>query len=251
MNTQSPLAAARGLTMDFGTVKACNGIDIDIDGSEIVGIVGPNGSGKSTLLKMLAGQLRPTSGDVHFCGQNVTKWKTDRRARAGLIMASQNQMVFGGVSVRDALSIGAACHAAPPPGTQRRVELADLIEMLHLSDVLDETVDELPLGYLRRVGIALAVSAQPQLLLLDEPAAGLNDEETEALRQLILQLRDGGLSVGIVDHDMNLMVTLCDRVVVLDLGRILAQGDPITVMNDQSVVDAYLGSPLALTAEEV
>ncbi|GAA0965650.1 ABC transporter ATP-binding protein [Acrocarpospora macrocephala] len=247
MSDGTPLLEATGLTMHYGAVKACTDLDVQIRGGEILGIIGPNGSGKSTLLKMLAGHLRPTAGSIRLRGSDVTRWKTDRLARAGLVMTSQNQMVFGGVSVREALQIGEACRRDT---RNAGLTTAQIVEMLHLGEVLDDTVEELPLGYLRRVGIALAIGVQPDILLLDEPAAGLNDEETESLRELILRLREAGLTVGIVDHDMTLMVALCDRVIVLDVGQILAQGEPHDVIKDPAVIDAYLGSPLSFDAEE-
>jgi branched-chain amino acid transport system ATP-binding protein len=236
------LLEAQGVTKSFGAVRACDGVDIQVFPDEILGIIGPNGSGKSTLLRMLAGAIRPTSGKILWRGTDVTKWGIDRVARSGLLMTSQNQMVFGGVSVREALEIATTCrsHGRQAP----RLSGDALVDLVELGPVLNEIALDLPFGYLRRLGIALALAVQPALLLLDEPAAGLNEAETGSMSALIRQLRDEGIAIGIVDHDMTLMVSLCDRVVVMDAGKKLTEGTPRDVLTDPVVIEVYLGSPL-------
>ncbi|WP_214105924.1 ABC transporter ATP-binding protein [Acrocarpospora catenulata] len=243
------LLRGAGVTVRFGALVACDAVDIDIVAGEILGIIGPNGSGKSTLLRALSSVHPPTQGSVFWHGREVTGWKVDKLARHGLVMASQNQMVFGGVTVREALAIAHSCR---PKGKRIDEALAGdrLVALVGLEAVLDALASDLPLGYLRRLGIGIALAAQPELLLLDEPGAGLNDFETRELKSLLLTLRDLGVTVGIVDHDMTLMVSMCDRVVVLDAGKKLVEGPPQEVMKDPRVIEAYLGTPMEIAMED-
>ncbi|MGD9705650.1 MAG: ABC transporter ATP-binding protein [Acidimicrobiia bacterium] len=240
----APMLNVDSVSIHFGSVRACDGIDLAIGAGEVVGIIGPNGSGKTTLLRGIAGHQRLTDGRVVFRGDDVTGHATDRLARSGLVMTSQNQMVFPGVRVDEALELAKACS----PRREHSARSVDAVELLRIESVLQVLVGELPLGRLRMVGIALALMAEPALLLLDEPGAGLNDEESSVLADAIRNLCSSGITVGIVDHDMSLMTAICDRVYVLDAGQNLRSGRTGDVLSDPVVVAAYLGNPIETSA---
>jgi branched-chain amino acid transport system ATP-binding protein len=229
-----------GLRKTFGGVVALDGVDLSIDPEEILGIVGPNGSGKTTLFNVVTGALKPTAGSVHWRGEDISGLPAHKIARKGLVHTFQQAMSFPALSVRENILI-AHEHGA---GAERKgMSTSEILRFVGLEGRENEIAGSMPFGNLRRLGLALALAARPILLLLDEPAAGLNDSETEQLAEIILQLPGRGIGVCLIDHDMNLIASICRRLVVLDFGTKIAEGPPGEVLNDKKVVEVYLGAP--------
>jgi branched-chain amino acid transport system ATP-binding protein len=230
-----------GLRKTFGGVVALDGVDVGIEFGEILGIVGPNGSGKTTLFNVIAGAHRPSAGTVTWLGEDISGLPAHAIARKGLIRTYQKAMSFPALSARENVLI-AQEHGAG--GSAPAATSEELLAFVGLAGRGEEIAGTMPFGNLRRLGIALALAARPKLLLLDEPAAGLNDGETEDLADLILQLPGRGLGVCLIDHDMNLIASICSRLVVLDFGTKIAEGTPEAVLNDENVRRVYLGTSL-------
>lgn len=241
------LLTATQVTVRFGAVQACNSVDFQLNEHEILGLIGPNGSGKSTLLKAIVGLNRIAGGAIKYRGQPTTGFSVGQIARLGVVRTAQQDMVFPGVTVRRALNTAAQCQ---PRRAARRAGLAEpeIEDLLALGPVRDRIVGDLPTGLLRKVGVALALAVRPQVLLLDEPAAGLNDAETAELGRVLRSVRDFGISVCIVDHDMRLIMKNCDRVIVLNAGENMTEGTPKQVAADPEVIRLYLGTPDQATA---
>lgn len=239
----SPILAISGLSKQFGGVTALAGVDLAIEEGEILGVVGPNGSGKTTLFNVVTGVHRPSGGTVLFRGQDITGLKPHAISRAGIGYTFQQAMAFAGLGVLENVRIagehvGTGGTANPWPTPQA------LLDFVGLSAVANEKAGVLPFGSLRLLGLALALATRPSLLLLDEPAAGLNDRETTALVGLVRQLPGHGISVCVIDHDMKLMQMLCRRLAVLDFGSKIADGPTEAVLADPKVLEVYLGGDL-------
>ncbi|HEY7282427.1 MAG TPA: ABC transporter ATP-binding protein, partial [Actinomycetota bacterium] len=231
------------LSRNFGGVRALRSVSLDVGPGETLGLIGPNGSGKTTLVNCVSGVLAPSTGTVVFEGSDVTGWSRTRRARAGLARTYQSLRLFRGLTVAENVESGLVRTAADHTvARQTRVEaILDAHGLLDLSGV---PVTDLSYGLQRRVEIARTLVANPRLLLLDEPAAGLADEETGALRDLLVATRQRlGLSILIIDHDVSFIMAISDRVTVLDEGQVLFSGLPREVARDPDVIAAYLGTP--------
>jgi branched-chain amino acid transport system ATP-binding protein len=231
---------ARGLRKVFGGVVALDGVDVAISLDEIVGIVGPNGSGKTTLFNVITGALQLTGGTVRWLGEDISGKPAYQIARKGLIRTFQQAMSFPGLSVGENILI-AREHGAG--GGAPAIAPRELLQFVGLDGREEEIAGSMPFGNLRRLGLAVALAARPKLLLLDEPAAGLNDGETEELAEIITQLPERGVGVCLIDHDMNLMASICKRLIVLDFGAKIAEGTPRDVLSDRKVMEVYLGAP--------
>jgi branched-chain amino acid transport system ATP-binding protein len=229
-----------GLRKTFGGVVALDGVDLSIDPDEILGIVGPNGSGKTTLFNVVTGALKPTAGNVHWRGEDISGLPAHKIARKGLVRTFQQAMSFPALSVRENILIA---HEHGAIADRKGMSTSEILRFVGLDGRENEIAGSMPFGNLRRLGLALALAARPILLLLDEPAAGLNDSETEQLAEIILQLPGRGIGVCLIDHDMNLIASICRRLVVLDFGTKIAEGPPGEVLNDKKVVEVYLGAP--------
>lgn len=234
-----PLLAVRGLTKRFGGVEALSEVDVDFRAGEIVGVIGPNGSGKTTLFNCVCGFVRPNRGSVRWRREELVGLAPHAVARRGIGRTFQHAMTFPGLTVEDNAAIAVAAAARRRDGAA--LEVAALLDSVGLSLRRHAVAHELPFGEARRLGIAIALATRPDLLLLDEPAAGLNDAETLELRDLINRVRRDGATVAVIDHDMTLMLELCDRLVVLDFGRKIAEGDPSAVRQNRDVIEIYLG----------
>jgi ABC-type branched-subunit amino acid transport system ATPase component len=236
----SALLTASNIVKHFGGIAALDGVDLEVAEGEILGLIGPNGSGKTTMVNCVSGVLGIDGGDVVLGGRNLSGASRTRRARAGIARTFQSPRLFTELSVRENVEVGVAAAARDRAAARRRVD--GLLDRLGLAELSRAVVTSLPYGYQRRVEIARALVAGPLVLLLDEPAAGLNDLETAELRALLLELRDEHrYAVVVIDHDMSLILNVSDRVQVLDEGRVIFVGAPDDAFKQQQVVEAYLG----------
>ncbi len=225
------LLDVQGLDVRFGGVHAVAEVDLAVAPGELVGLIGPNGAGKTTVIDALTGFV-PARGTVHFDGRALDGQAPHHRSRAGLVRTWQSLELFDDLTVAENLSVAGGEGGA----------VDDALAAMGLDDVADRLPTQLSQGRRKLVGVARALASGPLLLLLDEPAAGLDSDESQALGRRIRQLADDGLAVLLVDHDMALVLGVSDRVVVLDRGRIIADGTPDDVRADDGVVAAYLGA---------
>lgn len=232
--------AARDIRVHFEGVKAIDGVDLEVRRGEILGLIGPNGAGKTTLVNVVGGVQRPDTGTVELGGEDVTSWTSARRARAGLGRTFQGARLFDGLTVAENVEAGAV-----GSGQRRRAARAltrELIDFLDLEAVASERAGSLPHGTARRLGVARALSIRPRFVLLDEPAAGLDEEESRGLVTMLREVRDRfELGLVVIEHDVPLIMSLCERVHVLDHGVTLAVGAPKEIARDSRVMAAYLG----------
>ncbi|GAB5377299.1 MAG: ABC transporter ATP-binding protein [Acuticoccus sp.] len=241
-----------GATRRFGGLLAVDGVSTHVDRGELVGLIGPNGAGKTTLFNLISGFTPLSAGTVSFKGQRINRLKPNRIARLGIGRTFQNLRVFPNMTVFDNVSVGAfgthpqSLAGALRPGSRRAEEISarvwQALERAELADVATELAANLSYGKRKYLEIARALAMRPDLLILDEPAAGLNDSETRQLADFIRALHEGGLTVMLVEHDMGLVMSVCQRIVVLASGRKIADADPDTVRNDPAVLEAYLGT---------
>jgi branched-chain amino acid transport system ATP-binding protein len=256
---------ARGVTMRFGGLTAVRSVDLTVKSGEIVGLIGPNGAGKTTFFNCLTGLYIPTEGEVRYKG-TVLPPKSFKVTAAGIARTFQNIRLFSNMTVLEnvlvgrhtrtkeglwsALLRGPGFHKAEAASRERAMEL---LEFVGLDAKAEHLARNLPYGEQRKLEIARALASEPGLLLLDEPTAGMNPQETRAAEELIFAIRDMGIAVLVIEHDMRFIMNLCDRVAVLVQGEKLIEGDSATVQSDERVIAAYLGEPFegAPGAEEV
>jgi len=237
-----PLLTATTIVKRFGGVTALAGVDVELGEGEVLGLIGPNGSGKTTLVNCISGVLRVDEGEVSLLGRAITSAGRPRRARAGLARTFQTPRVFANLTVRENVTVGLT--AQRDRRSRGRDSVESMLRRLGLGELSRQVVSSLPYGYQRRVEIARALAARPRALLLDEPAAGLNDVETADLRLLLLEIRsEHDCAILVIDHDMNLIMNVSDRVQVLDEGRTIFIGAPADAFQQSNVVEAYLGAP--------
>lgn len=235
----------------FGGVKAVDGLSLTVNRGEILGLIGPNGSGKSTTVNLITGLYRPTAGQVHFLGRDIGALAPHRRAELGIARTFQNIRLFGQLTVWQNLWAAQVVRQGGWAGfkarwlagaSKARDEAEALLAFSGLAHKRDQLAGTLAFGEQRRLELARAAASGAPLLLLDEPAAGMNAEEIEALDARIRQLRDQGRTILLIEHHMELVMEVCDRVAVLNFGRLIAQGTPAQVQADDQVRAAYLGS---------
>jgi branched-chain amino acid transport system ATP-binding protein len=237
-----PALAVTEVSVRFGGLQALDGVDLEVAVGEVHGLIGPNGAGKTTLFNVVAGLQRPTGGSVRMGPHDVTGAKPHRRSRLGLGRTFQRLELFGTLTARENVQMAAEVQRSKLVSGRTPAEEAVVqLERVGLLAIADEPTDSLPTGLARLVEMARALAASPNLLLLDEPSSGLNAEETHALGQVLLQLAGEGMGILLVEHDMELVMSICDRVDVLDNGQIISRGDPATVRADPLVQQAYLG----------
>jgi len=221
-------------------VHALRDVTLELDRGEIVGLIGPNGAGKSTLVNVLSGFDRPSSGAVQLEGRDITRWRPGRRGRAGLARTFQHSHAFRDLTVRENVEVAALGSGTGPRAARERAEA--LLEALGLSGNADAPANTLAQGDERRLGVARALATEPSFVLLDEPAAGLPEAELPALADVVRSVRDDrDAGVLLIDHNMGLIMEICDRIHVLDQGRTLAEGTPADIRANLDVAAAYLG----------
>jgi branched-chain amino acid transport system ATP-binding protein len=234
--------AVEEISVRFGGLQALQDVNLDVHAGAVNGLIGPNGAGKTTLFNVITGLQPPTQGRVRLSGQDITGVSPHHRARLGIARTFQRLELFGTLTARENIQMAAETRRRRPTGTTSRAEADIVLAHVGLSHVADEPADLLPTGLARLVELGRALATGPSVLLVDEPSSGLNQEETVELGHVLMDLAHRGMAVLLVEHDMSLVMSICDHVSVLDYGAIIAHGDPATVQADPAVQAAYLGA---------
>jgi branched-chain amino acid transport system ATP-binding protein len=250
------------LSVNFGGLRAVDGVSVSVEVGRVHGLIGPNGAGKTTIFNCVTGYYRPTSGIIRFRDRDVTRLRPDQIARLGIARTFQNVQLFRSLSAFDNVLVARHSHmrtgvlaeglALPFVGRQERrarAKAAELLDLLGLAGIQRQAAGNLPLGTQKRVELARALALEPTLLLLDEPASGLNTAETEAFAEVLLEVRDRfKLTILLVEHDMGLVMNISDTITVLNFGRKIAEGTPRDVQSNPDVIKAYLGESAGVDA---
>jgi branched-chain amino acid transport system ATP-binding protein len=250
------LLEVRGLSKRFGGLDAVSDLSFDVNQGEILGIIGPNGAGKSTIFNMICGTFKPTSGTLTFQGKKTTGLPPHRIAKRGIARVFQGNVLFPGSTVLTNVLMGMHLHTNLSlfgflfggPGANRRekalhTRAMEILELVGLADEPDRMASDLPHGNQRHLCLAIALAAEPKLLLLDEPVTGMNTEEVSVMLDTIRMLRrETGITLIVVEHNMKAVMGLCDRIVTISYGKKIAEGSPKEIANNPAVIEAYLGA---------
>lgn len=252
----SPILEVKNVTKKFGGLTANNNISFDVAEGEILSVIGPNGAGKSTLFKMISSFMSTTSGEVRFKGERVSNLKPHVVARKGVVRTFQETTIFKSMTVRESVIVSQHLRSKASllgyflGSKTAKQDIADfgnsadeIIDFLNLGEIRNELAHNLPQGHLRALGIAIGLATDPKVLLLDEPFAGMNHDETMGMVDLVKSVRDErGVTVLLVEHDMPAVMSISDRIIVLNFGEMIAEGSPREIQNNEKVIEAYLGS---------
>jgi branched-chain amino acid transport system ATP-binding protein len=248
-----PILETKSLTRRFGGLTAVDNLSISLEAGQIHGLIGPNGAGKTTTFNVISGFYAPSHGKVVYDGHDISGLKTSAIAALGLVRTFQGTTLFQEFTVLENVLVGCHLHAKAGvisrilgrDGQQEaaaRAKAEEILAFFDLTDRRDEVTSNLPHGHQRTLGIAVALAADPKLLLLDEPFTGMNPEETQHMMDLIRRVRDQNVTMLLVEHDMQAVMGLCDRITVLNFGRLLAEGSPEEIRSNPEVIEAYLGT---------
>lgn len=249
-----------GIERRFAGVVAVTGVDMEIRTGEIFGLVGPNGSGKTTLVNAITGFFPPTKGEILFHNRNITGLPPYRVASMGMARSFQNLALFNGLTALDNILLGRHIHMRPSVWStalywwvgrreeiENRARVEEIIEFMQLESVRDELVDDIPIGLKKRIELARALAAEPTMLILDEPMAGMNQEEKEYMARFILDAREErGITVLLIEHHMDVITGICDQAMALNYGELIATGTPKEVVSNPLVIEAYIGGRRAV-----
>ncbi len=258
MNTTShdSLLRVDNVTVQFGGLKAVSGVTFDVRKGELLGLIGPNGAGKTTMMRAITGVVRATEGRIYLHGEDITKQPIHKRIRKHMALSQQLVRPLRQITVAENVALAAGSQLTRSPlralmhlSQKEQLEIAlQLLDRVGIRDYADQLPGTLPLGVLKRLEVARALATSPELLLLDEPLAGLNSKEAKALADTIQHINQQGVTIILIEHNLGEVMRICQRLVVLDNGRLIGQGDPHAVMADPQVRSAYLGGAQDETA---
>lgn len=254
-SSQMPVLKAQNIGITFGGLKAVSDFNLEIGSNELVGLIGPNGAGKTTIFNMLTGVYRPTEGTIYLNGKSIIGKKTHQVVKSGIARTFQNIRLFKGLSVIDNIKVSfnqnmsyTVAEGVFRIGSYWRKEAEierqsyELLKVFHMENMAEQMSENLPYGKQRKLEICRALATNPKVLLLDEPAAGMNPTETAELMEAISTIREKfKISILLIEHDMSLVMSVCERLVVIDYGMIIATGTPFEIANNEQVIGAYLG----------